>query len=251
VKISGSRILITGGASGIGFECARHFSSIGAAVSIVDNNREAIAELPGDFLELIGERVLYCDVGDSTEVEAMTATIFDRFGGLDAVINNAAILRDQTLVSRLGKRVKKHSLDDWNATLSSNLTGTFLVAREIAARWLADRSAGVIVNSSSVVRTGNPGQSAYSATKSAIDALTVTWSQELAPYNVRVAAIAYGFVETGLTRNIPPMFLEKLKSKSAAGRFASVGELAQGVQFLLENDYFIGRTLELDGGLRF
>jgi len=251
VKISGSRILITGGASGIGFECARHFSSIGAVVSIVDNNREAIAELPGEFLELIDDRVLYCDVGNSIEVEAMTATVFETCRGLDVVINNAAILRDQTLVSRLGKRVKKHSLDDWQATLSSNLTGTFLVAREVAARWLADRCGGVIVNTSSVVRTGNPGQSAYSATKAAIDALTVTWSQELAPYNVRVAAIAYGFAETGMTRKIPPIFLDKIRSKSAAGRFASVSELAHGVQFLLENDYFIGKTLELDGGLRF
>ncbi len=251
MNIKGSRILITGGASGIGLECATHFSSMGAKVSIVDNDRDAIENLSSDFLGQLSNRVLYCDVGDSTEVERMTAAVFDQCGGLDAVINNAAILRDQTLVSRLGKRVKKHSLDDWNATLSSNLTGTFLVAREVAARWLAERCGGVIVNTTSVVRTGNAGQSAYSATKAAIDALTVTWSQELASYKIRVAAIAYGFAETGMTRKIPSMFLEKIRSKSAAGRFASVGELAHGVQFLLENEYFIGKTLDLDGGLRF
>jgi len=224
---------------------------MGASVTIVDNDQDAIDELSAGTPQGFSGSLRYCDVGNAVDVEAMTTAVFEEFGGLDAVINNAGILRDQTLVSRLGKQVKKHSLDDWMATLSSNLTGTFLVAREVAYRWLADRDCGIIINTSSVVRTGNPGQSAYSATKAAIDALTVTWSQELAPYKIRVAAIAYGFAETGMTKKIPPYFLEKIKSGSPVGRFAEVAELADGVQFILENEYFVGKTLELDGGLRF
>lgn len=251
MEISNSRILITGGASGIGLECAAQFSAIGADVSIVDNDRNAIANMPKELLEKIENRAFFCNVGDTAEVEEVTASVFERCGGLDVVINNAAILRDQTLVCRLGKNVKRHSVDDWCATLSSNLTGTFLVAREVAARWIAERCGGMILNTSSVVRTGNAGQSAYSASKAAIDALTVTWSQELAPYQIRVAAIAYGFAETGMTRDIPSVFLNTIKSKSAAGRFATVAELVHGVRFVLENEYFVGKTLELDGGLRF
>jgi len=251
VQVAGARILITGGGAGIGLECARHFSTMGAKVTIVDKDKEAIDKLITADLQDFSGGVKHCDVGDAGNVEAMVVEVFEELGGWDAVINNAAILRDQTLVSRLGKRVKKHSLDDWMATLSSNLTGTFLVAREVAARWLEDRQPGVLVNTSSVVRTGNPGQSAYAATKAAIDALTVTWSQELSPYRIRVAAIAYGFAETGMTKKIPPFFLEKIKSKSPVGRFADVAELADGVQFILENEYFVGKTLELDGGLRF
>lgn len=251
MQVEGARILVTGGAAGIGLECVRHFLSMGANVIVVDNDRDAIDELTAATASVRSYSIKYCDVGNVEDVESTIAAVFEDSGGLDAVINNAGILRDQTLVSRLGKRVKKHSLDDWMATISSNLTGTFLVAREVAARWLEDRKAGVIVNTSSVVRTGNPGQSAYSATKAAIEALTVTWSQELAPYHIRVAAIAYGFAETGMTKKIPPLFLEKIKSKSPVGRFADVAELAAGVQFILENEYFVGRTLELDGGLRF
>lgn len=250
MKLRGGRVLITGAASGVGLGCAQHFSELGARVWGLDNDAGAL-EKARNLAPGLAERLLHCDVGRPDEVESSVDRVLSEDGGLDVVLNNAAILRDQTLVSRLGKRVKKHSVEDWLATLDSNLTGTFLVAREVAANWLANRAHGVIVNTSSVVRSGNPGQSAYAACKSAIDSLTVTWSQELAPYGIRVAGIAYGFAETGLTRNIPPMFLEQIRRKSAVGRFGSVAELVNGVQFIVENDYFAGRVLEIDGGLRF
>lgn len=250
MKIAGSRILITGGASGIGLATARRLVGLGAEIVVVDNNREAL-EVLTDPREACGFEVQYCDVSQPGEVEALIGRLTEASAGLHAVINNAAILRDQALASRLGKRIKKHSLEDWQATLNSNLTGTFLVAREVAAAWISQKRSGVIVNTSSVVRTGNPGQSAYSATKAAIDALTVTWAQELAPYKIRVAAIAYGFAETGMTRKIAPLFQERIKTKSVVGRFAAVAELAAGIEFILENEYCAGRTLDLDGGLRF
>lgn len=250
MEISGSRILITGGASGIGLECARCLSGLGATVIVLDRDDEALDAL-GTAQEIDRVITKKCDVSDFAQVESTVCELFDEEDGLDAVINNAAILRDQTLVSRLGKRIKKHSLADWRATLDTNLTGTFLVAREVASAWIQRKRPGVIVNTSSVVRTGNPGQSAYAATKAAVGALTVTWAQELAPYKIRVAAIAYGFAETGMTTRIPHLFLERIRQKSTVGRFAAVDELADGCRFILENDYFAGRTLDLDGGLRF
>lgn len=250
MEIRGSRILITGGASGIGLECAQALSAGGASVVVVDRDHEAFNALIANP-ENAKFDARICDVSDPDQVASLVSTLFEGGEELDAVINNAAILRDQTLVSRLGKKVKMHSLEDWQATLDTNLTGTFLIAREVAGAWVQRKRPGVLINTSSVVRTGNAGQSAYSATKAAIDALTVTWAQELAPYKIRVAAIAYGFAETGMTKRIPAFFLEKIKRKSLVGRFATVSELADGCRFILENDYASGRTLELDGGLRF
>ncbi|MEO1036275.1 MAG: SDR family oxidoreductase [Pseudomonadota bacterium] len=250
MEIAGSTILITGGASGIGLESARRFAASGARVVAVDRDREAIYAV-GDGEGLGDVEFVACDVAVPDEVDALFTRLYQGESGIDAVVNNAAILRDQTLVSKLGKRLKKHSVEDWQATLDSNLTGTFLVAREAAARWIEDRRGGVIVNTSSVVRTGNPGQSAYAATKAAVDSLTVTWAKELAPYKIRVAAIAHGFAETGMTERIPPYFREQIRQNSLVGRYAAPAELAQGVEFILANDYFSARVLELDGGMRF
>ena len=251
MNMRGARILVTGGASGIGCECVRAFSELGAKLAVLDRDSELLAALPDGIRAHLGDRILNCDVGDEEAVEAAVEKVFSEFGGLDVLVNNAAILRDQTLVTKLGRRVKRHSLADWQATLESNLTGSFLMARAVGGQWLERKETGVIINTSSVVRVGNPGQSAYAATKAAIDALTVTWSQELSPYGIRVAAIAYGFAETGMTRDIPAVFRDRIMRNSAVRRFANIAELADGVRFILENDYFAGRTLDLDGGLRF
>ena len=251
MNVAGAGILITGGASGIGRTAAERLAEAGARVLIVDNDRAALDETARAVADEPALTLRYCDVAVDSDVEALVPEAVATLGQIDAVINNAAILRDQALVSKLGKRINKHSLEDWNATLGSNLTGTFLVAREVAAHWIGARQSGVIINTSSVVRTGNPGQSAYAATKAAVEALTVTWAQELAPYRIRVAAIAYGFAETGMTKRIPPYFLERIRAKSPIGRYGTVDELADGCRFILENEYFVGRTLDLDGGLRF
>ena len=249
MQVAGARILITGGASGIGLHSARALGEAGAQVYCIDRDSDAIsrasAQAGGSLSFITG------DVGDAQRVEAMVAEVSESAGGIDVLVNNAAVLHDQTLVSKLGKRIKQHALDDWQDTIDSNLTGSFLMARAVAAGMIERRSPGLIVNLSSVVRPGNPGQSAYAATKAAIASLTVTWARELAAYRIRVAALSPGFVETGMTRNIPPMFLEKMQADSPVGRFGHLDEFAAGLRFIIETDYFSGRVLDLDGGLRF
>ena len=245
--IAGSVILVTGAASGIGRAAAIRFAETGALVVAVDRSAEALAtlSLPDRSLKFV------CDVGNPQDVERVLTELDHHDVSVDVVVNNAAVLKDQTLVAKLGRNIKKHSIADWQETLHSNLTGTFLVAREFAAHWIVRRKPGLIVNTSSVVRCGNAGQSAYAATKAAVDSLTVTWCRELAPYRIRVAGIAHGFAETGMTDQIPPLFLDQLRKRAAVGRFGFVDELVQGLCFIIENDYFAGRTLELDGGMRF
>jgi len=191
------------------------------------------------------------DVGDESEVDGLFRDIEAAAGGVDLLVNNAAVLKDQALVSKIGKRLRKHSLQGWQETIHSNLTGPFLMGREAAHLMLKTRVKGLIVNVSSVSRAGNAGQTAYSAAKSGVDALTVTWAKELAPYGIRVAAIAPGFVETRMTQSIPPLFLERLREATPIKRYGTLEEFEHALQFVVENDYFNGRTLELDGGLRF
>jgi len=249
MTIAGQRVVVTGGASGLGLAFARRLALRGARVWALDRDaghlRDA-AETGADGVEFVR-----CDVGDEAEVHDTVADIDTRAGGITVLVNNAAVLRDQALVSKVGRRIRTHSLDDWHETLRSNLTGTFLMARAVAERMIEARRAGLIVNVSSISRAGNPGQSAYAASKAGIDALTVTWSQELAAYGIRVVALAPGFIETNMTRRIPPLFLERIRERTPSKRYGTLDEFAHVIEFIVENDYLNGKVLELDGGLRF
>ena len=247
--ISGSNVLVTGGASGIGAMFVAHLATLGAQVWVVDRDARALRRL-GSSVGLAEDRLITGDVGVEADVVDAVARI-EHNAGIDILVNNAAELHDQALVSKLGKHIKKHSFDEWESTLRTNLTGTFLMGREVAAAMINRKKKGLIINISSVVHVGNPGQSAYTATKGGVEALTVTWSQELAPYGIRVAAIAPGFVETALTKGIPAFFLQKLLERSPLGRFGRLEEFAHALVFVIESDYFHGKTLQLDGGLRF
>jgi len=249
VNIAEQRVLVTGAASGIGLAMARRLASLGAVVWGLDRDVAALDELRASGTDA-SIRLLCCDVGVENEVQATVAATEEE-GGVTVLINSAAVLRDQALVAKLGRNVRKHTLADWEETLRSNLTGTFLMTREVAESMIRGRRHGLIVNVSSISRAGNPGQTAYAASKGAIDALTVTWSQELAPYGIRVVALAPGFVETKMTRNIPPMFLDRIRERTPLKRFGTLDEFAHAIQFIVENDYLHGKILELDGGLRF
>lgn len=249
MNVAGQRVVVTGGASGLGLAFARRLALRGARVWALDRDEHHLrdaAAAGGDGVEFVR-----CDVGNETDVHDTVSDIDARAGGITILVNNAAVLRDQALVSKVGKRIRTHSVADWDETLRSNLTGTFLMARAVAERMIEGRRPGLIVNVSSISRAGNPGQSAYAASKAGIDALTVTWSQELAAYGIRVVALAPGFIETNMTRRIPPLFLERIRERTPVKRYGTLDEFAHAIEFVVENDYLNGKVLELDGGLRF
>jgi len=130
-----------------------------------------------------------------------------------------------------------------------NLIGVFLCTRE-AATFMAQSKGGAIVNISSVSRAGNFGQTNYSATKAGVDAMTVTWSKELARYGIRVAAVAPGYVNTEMTASIKPELRERIIAQIPIGRTGEMSEISHAVRFIIENDFVTGRVLEVDGGLR-
>lgn len=247
--VDGQRVVVTGGASGLGLAFARRLALRGARVWALDRDEDHLRDAAA--AGTAGVEFVRCDVGDEADVRDTVAAIDAQAGGLTVLVNNAAVLRDQALVSKVGKRMRTHSAADWHETLRSNLTGTFLMARAVAERMIEGRRAGLIVNVSSISRAGNPGQSAYAASKAGIDALTVTWSQELAAYGIRVVALAPGFIETNMTRRIPPLFLERIRERTPSKRYGTLDEFAHAIEFIVENDYLNGKVLELDGGLRF
>ena len=248
---AGQNVIVTGGASGLGLAFVKHLARLGANVWALDRNRTALEAASGELGGEVHAHFVYCDVGDEAQAVEAVGRIEQASSGITILVNNAAVLKDQVLVSRLRGRIRTHCLSDWLESLRSNLTGTFLMAREAAAVMVRAGRPGLIVNISSISRRGNPGQTAYAASKAGIDALTVTWSQELAIHGIRVVGIAPGFVETPMTCRIPRLFLEKIRQQTPLKRFGTLEEFGQTLQHVIENDYLNGKTLEVDGGLRF
>ena len=251
MKIAGCTAIVTGGASGLGKAFTRRLLTRGASVWIVDRDAAALDLAVGELGALGDAHGLVGDVGDEAAVARVVAEVEQSSSGINVLVNNAAVLLDQTLVSRVGRHVRRHSTADWEETLRSNLTGVFFMAREVGEAMVRRRRGGVIVNVSSISRLGNPGQTAYAAAKAGVAAMTVTWSQELAPYGIRVVGIAPGFVPTSMTSRIPPLFLEQLRERTPLRRFGALEEFESTIEFVVTNDYVNGKILEVDGGLRF
>jgi len=173
------------------------------------------------------------------------------FGRLDGLVNNAGITRDGLLIKfKDGELLSKLSLDQWQSVIDVNLTGVFLCGREAAAHMAQLGNGGVIINISSISRAGNVGQSNYSAAKSGVEAMAVTWAKELARYGIRTGAVAPGFINTEMVAAMPDNAKAKIAGQVPLKRMGEPDEIARAVQFILENDYFSGRLIEVDGGLR-
>ena len=191
------------------------------------------------------------DVSDESAVLDVLDKVANDFQALHGVINNAGITRDGLLVkAKDGKVVKKMSLADWRAVIDIDLTGVFLCGREGAAKMIELSTPGVILNITSLGRAGNFGQSNYSAAKAGVAAMTVTWAKELARHGIRVGAIAPGFCETRLVTGMRADALDRMKAGIPLKRLGRPEEIAHSALYVFENDYFTGRVLEVDGGLR-
>lgn len=230
---------------------AEDLAARGARLALVDLNSEKLDEAVAACRALGAQaRPYLCNVADEAQVERMVAQVSEDFGAIDGLINNAGILRDGLLVKVKDGVMTKLSLAQWQAVIDVNLTGVFLCTREVAAKMIELESSGVIINISSISRAGNIGQTNYSAAKAGVAAATVTWARELARYGIRVAAIAPGFIETEMTCGMKPEALEKMTSAIPLKRMGTPPEIAHSVAYILENDYFSGRVLELDGAMR-
>lgn len=253
MELVNKNIIVTGGAGGIGSALVKELLLRGNTVCVIDNNKEAINKLEEQLSRKEKERLKINSVDASSfeEVESAVDDFYDEVGEIHVLVNNAAILDDGLLINVSRKGIEKYPLENWNRTIGTNLSGYFYFSREVAEKMIAKRTKGVIVNVSSISSGGNLGQTSYAAAKSAVNALTVTWAQELALYGIRVAGLSPGMTDTDMPRKaMKDSMLDDWISKTPLRRMGKPEELAKGIIFILENDFVNGRTLEIDGGLR-
>ena len=253
MKLNELKIIVSGGAQGMGRHFVQRLAEAGAQVAAADVNEIGLAEVVEATKSAPGKvHARKLDVANEAEVAAFVAWAHGAMGGLNGLVNNAGILRDGLLVKkdRETGEVKRLTKEQWDAVIAVNLTGATLLARDAVAKMVETNTRpGVVVNISSVARHGNRGQSNYTAAKAALAANTVTWAREFAPFGVRVGAVAPGMIETPMTQGMSQKARDALVAAVPVGRIGVPEDIWLAVRFVLECDYFNGRTIDVDGGL--
>ncbi len=236
--------MITGAARGIGFAIAEAFAAQNAHVVIIDLARDtvdrAVENLVQKGLSASGQ------VGDVTrgeEMEAVFAAVVAERGGIDCLVNNAGVTRDNLLL-----RMKQ---EEWDLVLKINLTGSFVCTQKVFKHMMKTR-AGSIINIASVIGLmGNAGQANYAASKGGIIAFTKSCAREFASRGVRVNAIAPGFIETEMTATLPEEVVASYAKAIPLQKMGSPADVARLCLFLAADDssYITGQTIAIDGGL--
>jgi 3-oxoacyl-[acyl-carrier protein] reductase len=236
--------LITGSARGLGKAIAERLASLGARVVISDVLMDMAEATVKEFTDKGYEAMaISADVSKSEDVKNMVAKILEKYQTLDIVVNNAGITRDGLLL--------RMSEEAWDAVLNVNLKGTFLVT-QAAAKIMIKQRAGRIINiSSASAKMGNAGQANYVSSKAGIIGLTKTAARELGSRGVTVNAIAPGFFETEMTKNLPEPVREGFLNSTPLGKFGKLDDIAAMVAYLASDDgaFISGQVISIDGGL--
>ena len=233
--------LVTGGSRGIGKACAIELAKAGYDVVInYAGNVEAANKTVEEIKALGVDSAAYkFDVSNAEQVNAGVAEIVEKYGRIDVLVNNAGITRDGLFM--------RMSEENWNAVINTNLSSAFYVSQPVVKVMMKQRS-GAIVNMASVVGvSGNAGQANYSAAKAGLIGLTKTLAKELGSRGIRVNAVAPGFINTDMTKDLDTSkFMDFIPLK----RLGEPEDIAKAVKFLaVDAQYVTGQVLEVDGGL--
>lgn len=248
MKVAGARVLLTGGGSGIGRFLVDRLLCESAEVCVLEVDEARCAELRDASAGRI--KAWVCDVTDPAAVDAALKAIFDTGFEPNVLINNAGVIHSEPLVNMLSRGDRVHSRDSWRRVLAANLDSVFFVTSRVVDRMLAKRTKGVVISISSISANGNAGQSAYSAAKAGVNALTSAWAKELGAMGLRFAAIAPGFIDTPSTRAaLSEANITRLQQQVPLRRLGDLESIYQTVRYAVENDYLTGTVLEIDGGL--
>lgn len=242
MRLKGKNVMITGAGRGIGKTAALMMAKEGATIILCDINSEVNAV--ADEIRSLGAQAFpfVCNVTSRESVEKTIADAVTAAGGIDVLVNNAGITADATMM--------KMTEEQWDRVIDVNLKGAFLVGQAAAKAMSA--AGGAIINVASVVGLyGNFGQTNYAATKWGVIGMTKTWAKELGKYNIRVNAVAPGFIMTEMTAQMPEKVLDSMKEKSPFKRLGTPEDVGYAFIFLAsdESAYITGAVLSVDGGV--
>lgn len=245
MKLQNQVALVTGASRGIGKEIALELARQGANVVVNYAGNEQKAKEVVEQITKLGQKAIAirCDVSSSDDVVAMIKTTMDEFGKIDVLVNNAGVTRDNLLM-----RMKE---EEWDTVINTNLKGVFLCTKSVTRPMMKQRQ-GAIINVASVVGiSGNAGQANYVAAKAGVIGLTKTTAKELASRNIRVNAVAPGFITTDMTDELTEEVKESLLKQIPLARLGEPSDIAKVVAFLASGDsaYMTGQTLTVDGGM--
>lgn len=241
MELQGKNVFITGSSRGIGLAIAHHFAALGA--NIVLNGRSALAQDLLDQFKSYGVKVVAIsgDVADGQDAKRMVAEAIDQLGSVDVLINNAGVTNDKLLL--------KMTQEDFDSVLKINLTGAFNMTQAVLKPMIKARE-GAIINVSSVIGLmGNAGQANYAASKAGLIGFTKSVAREVAGRNVRVNAIAPGFIESDMTDAMSEKMKELTIAQIPMKCIGQAQEVATVAAFLAQQDYLTGQTLAIDGGM--
>ena len=244
-------VVVTGGAAGIGKGTTLAFAAEGCRVAVWDVKGEE-STIVSELKAAGAPEALFIRVStaDPALVAAATAKVIEAFSQIDVLINNAGVLRDGMMVKVKDGQVSVMSDEQFDTVIDVNLRGVFLCTRAVAPHMIA-RKSGVIVSASSVVGLyGNFGQTNYVATKAGVIGMTKVWAREMGKHGIRVNAIAPGFIETEMIRQMPPKALETMVQHTPLGRMGKVEDIAAAYVFLAsdQGSFISGHCLSVDGG---
>ena len=242
--LENKNVIVAGGSGFLGSAMVRGLQARGAHLFTIDKEG-----FPFDRISPLGKEINSIEL-DLTNQSAVENFVADFNNPVDCLINCCGFIHNEPIVSMGKKEIIPHSMQAWKTVLDVNLTSVFLLSSLIISKMVSERTKGCIVNVSSISAAGQIGQSAYSASKSAIEALTKSWAKELGPIGIRCFGVAPGFFDVGSTiQHLPRHQYEEIKGRTPLRRFGKDKEFTSAVISLIENDYFNGKIMELDGGL--
>ena len=239
--LQGKKALVTGASGGIGGAIAQVFNSQGAEVGLSGTRVDTLEALAGEIGS--GAHVVPADLSSAEGVEKLVQDVMDAMGGIDILINNAGLTRDN-----LAMRLKD---EDWQTVLEVNLTSAFRLSRAVLRSMMKSRWGRIIGITSIVGVTGNPGQANYAASKAGMIGMSKSLAQEVASRGVTVNCVAPGFIATAMTDVLADEQKEKLNAGIPAGRMGGVDDVASACVYLASNEaaYVTGQTLHVNGGM--